>query len=236
MDKKVKNTPVEFETAEKTPKLEKFLAKYFKLLVCIVIAVVVALIVVAVVLNVSDNKKEANYLALDDLSRSYSSLQAMDVTSAEYTTALNAFYSDADALSAKAGKSYPAYKAEYLKASQMFVEEDYQGALKIFESLSVSTHNIYLGPLCMLNAAVCAENAGDVDKALSYYNKIWDDYGYDTAVSPKALFNTGRIYEAKGKTDLAKAAYQQLVDEFQNPEKGTDTEYARLALNRLQVL
>jgi len=235
MDKKENKTTTDFST--KTVKnTEKFLTKYFKLLIGIVAAIIVGLIVLAIVLNVISNKKEANYYALDNLTTAYSDITALDVTSTEYTDAVATFNSDADALIASAKKSYPGYKAQYLKAALLADDEKWADALVLYTDLIAQTKDIYLGPLAMLNAAVCAENAGDSDKALALYNQIWDDYGNTTAVAPKALFNTGRLYESKNQIDLAKAAYQQLVDEFQNPEKGTDTEYAKLAKNRLAAL
>ncbi|NLZ69522.1 MAG: hypothetical protein GX903_11060, partial [Spirochaetales bacterium] len=116
MDKKENKTATDF--SEKTVKsTEKFLTKYFKLLIGIVAVIIVGLIVLAIVLNVVSNKKEANFLALDNLTTSYTEIAALDVTSAEYTDAVATFNSDADALIASAKKSYPGYKAQYLKAA-----------------------------------------------------------------------------------------------------------------------
>ncbi len=234
MDKKDKN--LDFSQKSEN-KIEKFLKSNYKLLIGICAAVIVALIVVAVVVNVMDNKNEARYVALDSLSSSFDSLVTLDSTTTEYTDAVAAFNTAADEIVASSSAtSYPALKAQYMKAQVLVLDEKWGEALTIFDTVANGAKDIYLGPLALINAAVCAENNGDQNSALAYYQRVWDTYGVNTPVAPKALFNTARIYEAQGNTELAKATYQQLVDEFNNPEKGTDTEYASLAKNRIAVL
>lgn len=234
MDKKDKN----LDFSQKSEKgIEKFLQKNFKWIIGILVAIILIVVIVGVVVNVNNKKNNARFEALDSLATAYTSLLTMDDTTAEYTTAIASFNDKADELIASSSaKSYPALKAQYMKAQVLVLDEKWNEALSLYETVAEGAKDIYLGPLAMLNAAVCAENGGNQNLALTYYQKIWDVYGVNTPVAPKALFNTARIYEAQGNKDLAKATYQQLVDEFKNPEKGTNTEYAALALNRIEVL
>lgn len=235
MDQNEQKTKINF-SEKSVNKTEKFLKANYKILIGIGVAIIVILIALTVVLNINNSKTEANYLALDDLNNAYSALLLLDVNTDEYKNAVAAFNSDADALIISAKNSYPSFRAEFIKAELLASNEEYAEALKIFEGLYDKTKNLYLGPLSLINAAALADNLGDTNKAILYYSRVWDVYGNKSPVSAKALFNLGRLYEESNDIELAKANYQQLIDEFQNPEKGTDTEYARLAKNRLAVL
>ncbi len=234
MDKKDKN----MDFSQKSEKgVEKFLQKNYKMIIGILVGIILAVVIVGVVVNVNQKKNDARYVALDSLATEYNALLTLDDTTSEYTDAIAAFNAKADELVASSSaKSYPALKAQYMKAQVLVLDEKWDEALALYEAVAENAKDLYLGPIAMLNAAVCAENAGNQNLALTYYQKIWDVYGVNTPVAPKALFNTARIYEAQGNNELAKATYQQLVDEFRNPEKGTDSEYAALAINRIEVL
>jgi TolA-binding protein len=66
--------------------------------------------------------------------------------------------------------------------------------------------------------------------ALEYYTKLIDEYGNNVAESPKALFGQARLQEKSGNTELAKATFQQLADQFPS------SEFAKLARNKLVLL
>ena len=227
--KKSKNT--EYTATEKIAiKTEGFFQRNIKWLIIVAILIVLAVAAVAIVSVVNNNKNEENFNAVYSLEQSYNNLLTLDDTTSEYTTASDAFLADADALIAGA-KGYPSLKAEYLKGLYYANVEDYANALTAFESVANKSNDTYLGPLALMNAAAVAENNGDQAKALEYFNKVWDDYGADAAESPKALFNIGRIYESQGDVELAKATYQQLVDQY-----STTSEYAKLAESRIVLL
>ncbi|MDD5972310.1 MAG: tetratricopeptide repeat protein [Spirochaetales bacterium] len=224
------NTP-ELTTTEKVARsVEKFFSKNAKLIAIIAAVVVVLVIVIGIVVTINGKNSEKQFTAIAKLDSQYSALINMDDTTDEYKNAVSTFLSDADALIASS-KDYPGLKAKYLKGLYSFDNKDYSAAASIFEEVSNSANNSYLGSLALINAAASYENAGNQAKALELYNKVWDSYGKNEAVSQKALFNVARIYEEKGDSELAKATYQQLVDEF-----GTTGEYAKLAASRIVVL
>lgn len=208
-----------------TQKLSNSIDKFFrnnKKLVIVLSAVLVVAIIAIVVIAINVEKKnDALFVALDNLETNY---MALTDENAE------AFLLNANELVEKGGNKYPGYKAKYLLADYNFDQGNYAEALALYEDVANVASKTYLAPLSLLNAAAAAENTGDTTKALALYNKIWDTYRTSTGESSKALFNTARIYETQGNTDLAKSVYQQLVDEF------ADSDYSKLAKNRLLVL
>ena len=224
------NTPELTKTEKLAGSVEKFFSKNGKKLIIIAAVVLVLVIAIGIFVSVNSKNTEKRFTAIAKLDNQYSQLINMDNTSDEYKAAADAFISDANAL-ISSSKDYPATKAKYLTGLYNFDEKKYAEAAAIFEEVSVSANNTYLGSLALINGAAAYENAGNQAKALELYNKIWDTYGKNAAESQKALFNVARIYEEKGDSELAKATYQQLVDEF-----GTTGEYGKLAASRIIVL
>ena len=208
---------------------ESFFAKNARLLAIIGIIIVVLCVVIAVVSITSNSSRDKIATATYELEQDYYNLLVMDETSDEYNTAASEFIASADAIisEAKTG-DYASLKAKYLLGLYYYDAEDWANALSYFEQVVNEGGDTYLVSLSMMNAAASAENAGDTD--LSYYNRVWDTYAAEAPESPKALFNSARIYEQTGDTELAVATYSQLRDEF------TTSEYAALAEARLLVL
>ena len=228
---KAKDNNQELTATEKVAgKVEGFFSKNGKLIAIAAAAVIVIVIAVGIIVTVTGNNTEKKFEAIAKLDSQYTAITAMDETTDEYKTAVSQFLSDADALIASS-KDYPGIKANYLKGLYEFSQKNYSAAASIFEAVSISANGTYLGSLSLMNGAAAYENAGNKDKALEFYNKVWDNYGKNAGESPKALFNIARIYEEKGDKELAKATYQQLIDEF-----GTTGEYAKLASSRVIVL
>lgn len=224
------NTPELTKTEKLAGSVEKFFSKNGKLIAIVAAVVLVIVIAIGIIVAVNSKNAEKRFTSIAKLDSQYSQLINMDNTSDEYKAAADAFISDANAL-ISSSKDYPAIKAKYLTGLYSFDSKNYAEAASIFEEVSVSANNTYLGSLALINGAAAYENAGNQAKALELYNKVWDTYGKNAAESQKALFNVARIYEEKGDSELAKATYHQLVDEF-----GTTGEYGKLAASRIIVL
>ena len=195
-----------------------FLLKNFKTIIIVGIVIIVALVGIVTVSVINSNKADKDFTSL-------SALEVLYKETLVETEKADEFLASADSLIASAKETYPGYKAMYLKALYAFENKEYTNALDL------SSDN-FLGSVALVNAAAAAENAGDLDKALEYNKKVWDDYSTTSPVSAKALFNTARLYEAKDM-ELAKGTYQQLADQYKD---ATQSEYAKLAEARLANL
>lgn len=210
---------------------EGFFARNYKLIAIIVAIILVLCIGIGIWSLVSSNSKESIADSVYFLEKDYSNLLLMDMESEEYTSACNEFVVEGERIlsEVKAG-DYASLKTNYLMGMFYFLNEDWNSAVGYFDTVAQEGSGTYFGSLALANAAASAENAGDQDAALAYYNRIWDDYADEAPESPKALFNAARIYESQGDIELAVATYSQLADEF------VGSEYGQLAQARLIVL
>ena len=215
-------------------KLNDFIGRYAKLLVAIAALVIVLIIVLAVTLTMMQSASEKKFNSLLDLEAQYSSLSLMSSDDEAYQSTADEFIKSADALIASSSlKEYPGAKAELLLADLAFSQENYQEAADHYRAVADAQSGSYLAEVAIMNEAACYDNLGNQAKALELYNYVFDTFGTDSAYAPKALFNAGRLYEAMGETELAKASFEQLTGLYLMTENGTVSEYARLAQSHL---
>ncbi len=193
------------------------------------IIVVVGLATLGIVLSVSQNNLQEQFNEIDQLEASYVELQAMGSDNEAYQETYDELVASLTDLAGK-GSKYPSQKAEYLLGMIAFQDEAYQKAIDSFLSVYSNADGSYLGSLALANAAAAAEELGNDSLALEYYTKIIDEFGFTAAESPKALFGQARLQEKSGNTELAKATFQQLADQFPT------SEFAKLAINRVALL
>ena len=218
-------------------KLNDFIGRHAKLLVAIAALVIVLIIVLAVALTMMQSASEKKFNDLLDLEAQYSSLSLMSSDDEAYQSTADEFIKSADALIASSSlKEYPGAKAELLLADLAFSQENYQEAADHYRAVADAQSGSYLAEVAIMNEAACYDNLGDQAKALELYNYVFDTFGTDSAYAPKALFNAGRLYEAMGDTELAKAAFEQLTGLYLMTESGTVSEYARLAQSHLVTM
>lgn len=218
------------QTAEN--KLENFLAKNIKKILAGVIVIAVVIIAVCVGVYLYQKNIDKSFDALLAAENQASVLTVLDQSSADYSSAKSAFLASADALTAKGLDKYPGAKAELLKGDVYFTEGDFTSAAASYQKVAAAQSKTYLGSLAMMNAAACYEELGDDSSAFNLYEAVFNDYGTEGAFASKALFNTARLYEARGNIELARATYEQLIGLYLN----NGSEYAKLAQAKLVSL
>lgn len=119
--------------------------------------------------------------------------------------------------------SYPSAKSSYLLGLIRYKQGDYKTAREYF-NLAISLNGFsYLAELAYSNMAVCDEQLGNDSTAINDYKRLLYEYGKDSAVAPKALFNIGRLYVKGNNEDDAITVFRLLIDKYPN------SEYAKLA-------
>ncbi|MCR4676511.1 MAG: tetratricopeptide repeat protein [Sphaerochaetaceae bacterium] len=219
-----KKDKTEISVADKvTENVTGFFNLHKKVILIACAVVVVALIAIVIITSVSSSAKEKAMIRVADLEKRSSAYLSSDEKSADefnsLVSALNAEIKDS---------SYTSVKSAYLLGGLYYESGDYANAFAAYSKAYELGKNTYLAPLALVNGAAAAEENGDVDSALSFYTKA-AEYK-ESGVVPKALFNMARIYSSQGKTELAKAELQQIVDSY------SSSEYAALAKNILNVM
>ncbi len=202
-------------------KVSRFLGQNKVILSVIVLVLVLALVAMLIFNAVYTSNLSKRLDQIDKATSSYSELLAEDPEGDGYKSGMETLKTTLKGLSR--GKDYPSLKAQYMLATIAYEEKDFQSALDGFVTIYQAKKDTYLAPLSLFNAAVAAEDMGDDDLALEYYTKVWDEYGTDAPEAPKALFNQARLQGKQNQNELAKATYQQLIDQFPT------SEYSKLA-------
>ncbi len=210
-------------------RLGGFLTKHLKIVLAVLLAIVLIVIGVAIGSAISNKQSAKKFDKIDALQQQYEELLVIDSDDPAYRASYDALVGELTSLGAK-GKKYPQLKARYLLGVLSFEAEAYQDAIDYFVDVHRNGKDTYLGSLALANAAAGAENLDDAYLALEYWTQIIDEYGFDAAESPKALFGQARLHEQIGNTELAEAIFQQLADQF------PASEFAKLAANRLALL
>ncbi len=129
---------------------------------------------------------------------------------------------------AKKTSGYASFRANTAIAEIYFARKNYAEALKFYENASVSSKSSYTSGVACFNAATCADELGNNETALEFYQKAVAVE--DFPLVPRAMFNAGRIFEALAKPEEAISAYNKLLEKFPK------NEWALLAKSRIIVI
>ncbi|MDR3324565.1 MAG: tetratricopeptide repeat protein [Spirochaetaceae bacterium] len=124
---------------------------------------------------------------------------------------------------------YPSARAWSMAGALYFERSAWKEAEEAYLQSAQKGGKTYLAPVSSYNAAVCAEEGGDLEGAIEHYERVLSHQDFPQAAH--AQFSIGRLYEALEKTDLAKQAYQNIVD-----KRSDYTGWTELATDRLIVI
>jgi tetratricopeptide (TPR) repeat protein len=141
---------------------------------------------------------------------------------------IKALLDDLEALG-KSSSGYPAARAWFMAANIRHERKEWLEAEAAWLEGARKGASTHLAPVCLYNAAVAAEAAGDTDSALSSYQK---SLGFtDFPAAAHAQFSIGRLEETKGDSGAAIAAYRAVIEKWP-----ADTAWTNLAYSRIIAL
>ncbi len=214
------------ESKENTEqKVGSFLVRNrISILVCVAV-IIVAAIAVSVFFGVKDGNTRKSLSKIDSIENTYrkdgSSLSSEEIL-ARQTTALEGL----DSYRAKSG--VVGARSNLLAADIYFSKKDYTSALEAYESCMKADKKSYTYSISLYNSAVCYEELGNSDEALSAFEKVSEVENFPMV--PQALFNMGLIKESKNDSAGAVEIYKKIADTY------TSDSYANLAQSRLLAL
>ena len=215
-------------------KLIMFVQKNRRPLFIGLIAMLVILAGFIIVTTVTE-KNQANAISkVDEFSRRYTDLRSFMSNEEEQTDLAKQGEIAVLLLEledfAKRGSGFAAARAYCISAEIYTQQKKWAEAEAAWSNASKAAGKTYLAPITTFNAAVAAEEQGNIQAAIDYYNTALV-YG-DTFVSAsRAQFSIGRLEEERNSKDAALAAYKTLISRW--PQ---DTVWASLAQNRILVL
>ncbi|GMU93883.1 MAG: hypothetical protein AMXMBFR4_29410 [Candidatus Hydrogenedentota bacterium] len=128
------------------------------------------------------------------------------------------------------GKRESVAEITYLAAEKAFEARDYDKAKELFERVRTTFADSAYVPDAVEGLGYVAENAGELDAALAYYQEIGAKWPKSFAARRQPL-NIGRVEERRGNLAAAVAAYKEQGTLF--PGSTLDAE-AQAALARLE--
>lgn len=202
-----------------------FVKKSNKLFIAVIAGVVViAGLITALGVYESINKKAIS--SLETFIESYDKLQDKfaDAEDPETTALL-------DDLTNFGGKNfgYPAARA-FLMAGNIYKEKkEWASAEEAWLESAKKGAKTHLAPLAFFNAAVAAEEQGNIEKAIEYYTKCIAFSDFPSA--GHAQFAIGSLKETLNDTEAALEAYRSVLEKWPK-----DTTWTNLAQSRIIAL
>ena len=176
----------------------------------VIVVAVVAVILIAVVAIFATVRTKSIEKGIEQFEQISFSLtdKATDISAEDLAARENKALEELSSLTGKGG--IVGLRANMLVADLKFAQKNYEEARSAWLKAVEIKKSEYTAPLCYYNAAVCSENLGDNEKAISYYKSAseYDDF----LLIDHALFSLGRVNEEAEKFTDAKAAYEKLVE------------------------
>jgi len=206
-------------------KLGKWIYKNRKLLISLIVILLIGGIAVA--LGTSSIKKniEKNFSQLNNLVDEYSMLtRDFDKTEDEKLAESKVIAEEMIVLAEANKKNGVALRA-YMNAAEIYYDNgDFALAAECWENAAKVNEKAYTAGISLYNASVCYEELGNIDAAIAALEKAAANENFPLAT--KAMFNQGRLEEAKSNYDAAYDIYNALV------AKNASDEWAKLAKTR----
>jgi tetratricopeptide (TPR) repeat protein len=216
------------ETVPFTDTLVEFIRKNRKPLVIVLIACVIILIGIVAGFSIRENLVNRNISQVEALDERYEELR-FNINEPEKETDIQALLVDLDALAGKAG-GFAGARSYSLIASIHADQKKWADAEKAWILSAKKGGKSYLAPVSLFNAAVAAEEDGNLEDAITHYNEALA-FADSFPIAAKAQFAIGRLEEERGNREAALEAYRTLIEKWPS-----DTTWANFANSRIIAL
>ena len=216
-------------TLEKEPKklgtekkVENFMTRHRGAIIGLGIFVLAAALVACICLGITDFQKKKGIAAVETIEYNYTN--GFDaLTDEEIVSRQNTALEELGAYVKKGG--VVGARANMLAADIYTFKKDYVNGMDYWLQAAALSKDSYTAAFCRYNAGICAEESGDVDTALSYYEAAVADESF--LLKPHVLFNIARLKEGKGDYAGAQEKYQSITTDHPS------SEWADLSQSRL---
>jgi tetratricopeptide (TPR) repeat protein len=164
---------------------------------------------------------------VEDLNQRYETLR-FDLNDSSKAADVQSLLDDLGAFASK-HSGYAGTRSYALMASIYSDQKKWAEAFGAWNSAALAATKTYLEPVALYNAAVAAEEQGNIPDALELFAKTAANADFPAA--SRAQFAIGRLQEAQRNKDAALEAYRTLLDKWPN-----DQVWATLAQSRIVSL
>ncbi|HQC26694.1 MAG TPA: tetratricopeptide repeat protein [Treponemataceae bacterium] len=215
--------------AEKTisKKVSEFLSKQRILLISIPLVLILIAGIYGAVTVINNSVAKKDFENLDTILFSLEK-KAMGASEDTLLQSIHETKQELQAFVAKKKKGAASARASMALGGLEFEEENYAEAMDAYLASAEANKKAYTASVAYYNAAICAEELGQLEKALEIFEKAKSSPHF--ALVPQTLFNMGRIALELQDKEAAKGYFQALVDKYSNES------WANLAKSQLLLL
>jgi len=200
----------------------------------VALAAIVLAIISFVVISVVREKSQSNALSkVDALNRRYEKIKTSlsDEESLDITQQLELGILLVELTEFENNNSgFAAARAYSISASINMDQRNWEAAEEKWLKAADAAPKSYFAPVAVYNAAVAAEERGNIESAIAYYSRA-ANFGESFPAAARAQFSVGRLEESRNNRDSAVEAYRNLLAKWPN-----EPVWPNLAQNRLLIL
>jgi tetratricopeptide (TPR) repeat protein len=222
------NTDGKKEQLNAGERIANFIQKNRRRLIIGIVSIVVLVAVFIVSLSMLDFFREKALEKVEDFARRYDIL-VIDINEASKEAEVQALVDELTQF-AERNSAYAGARAYSLLGSIYAEKKDWVQAETAWTGAARKAPKTYLAPVALFNAAVAAEEQGNIDQAISLYIES-ASYTKDFPAAPRSQFAAARLYEEQGNNQEAIDAYRGIAEKW--PSAST---WINLAWNRIIIL
>jgi tetratricopeptide (TPR) repeat protein len=106
-------------------------------------------------------------------------------------------------------------------------KKDWSAAQKAWSAAAKSGAKTYMVPVSLCNAAVAAEEQGDIQGAVDFYTQSIA-FGETFPTASRAQFQIGRLEEERNNKDAALQAYREVINKWPDDQLWTNLAQSRI--------
>jgi tetratricopeptide (TPR) repeat protein len=209
-------------------KINSFLQKNRKSLVVGMGGILVLLIAFIAVLTIRDTLQAKAIGAVEDFTRRYEVL-VIDLNEPDKAEEVQALLDELSAFAEK-NRGYASARSYSLIAGIHAEKKDWSGAETAWTNAAKAASKTYLASVFLFNAAVAAEEQGNISGAIELYTQALDLADIFPA-APRVQFSIGRLQETQKNNEAALEAYRAVINNWPD-----ETVWTNFAQSRILVI
>ena len=212
-----------------------FVQKNRKILFIALIAIIAALATFITIVTVRENLQEKALSQVDEFGRRYEAVRIDNYgdTDDPYLVSrmgeIVVLLVNIESFAAR-HSGFAAARAYSLAANIHWDQGNLDEAERAWLDAAKAAGKNYLAPVSLYNAAVSAEERGDIETAITHYKRALE-YGNIFPSAVRAQFSIGRLEESRNRKDAAIEAYRNVLSNWP-----TDPLWSSLAQSRILAL
>jgi tetratricopeptide (TPR) repeat protein len=194
-------------------KLIEFIEKYRKVILVSIGVLVVSFFGLVIFISLHDVFQKKAIAEVEDLSARFDELR-FSMEDESKTADIAILLADLE-IFVKNKDGYAGSKAWSMIAQIYSGRNDWQKTKDAWLSAAKTGNKTYLAPISLFNAAVAAEEQGNIDEAIEFLEKCIS-HPFEFPPAPRAQFAIGRLYEKQDNLPAAIEAYRTVLANWQD--------------------